>query len=126
MFNISELSIRQLMELRVQVNASIAAIEADAFDALSRGSVAKGYAMKAGKKSRYIENTKQYRKVLQDAFEDTFESACMNHTIISLTAAEKLIKSSFDGNDAREIQELMADTLSTKTSASTLVYVGED
>ena len=126
MFDISKLNIRQLMELRVQVNDSIALSESNALAKIAAGGTAKGYTMSKGKVSRFINDKPAYHKVLHNAFGDTFDELCMTHAIIPLTAAEKLIKENFDKEDAAEIKEQLNETLDKKTSAPKLTYIGDN
>lgn len=123
-FNVDGLSIHQLMQLRVQINELITNAEEQALTNLNSGIAAKGYKLQEGRTTRVIKDAKQFKGVLQEAFGDQFEEVCMKHTIIALTAAEKLVKDNFEGDDVTQITAQIAATLGQKTSASKLVYVG--
>lgn len=123
-FNLEGLSLEQMMQLRMVLNAQISAIEEAAFKDLSEGKPVEGFTLAKGKKSRYIKDDKAYRNVLKRAFGDAYRDLCVTESVLPLTKAEALIKSQFDDEDKKEILTELAETLDTKRSASKLVYVG--
>ena len=125
-FNLEGLSLKQMMQLRVQLNEAIVAIEEEAFKELNNGNTYPSFALSKGKTSRVIADPKKYRRVLEEAFSEQFKDLCITESVLPLTKAEALIKKQFDGSDSQEILTDLAKTLATKTSASKLVYTGED
>lgn len=119
--NLSKLSIKELMELRIEVNNEIEDITNMARKSLLAGDFVPNFAFKQGRTSRYVKNTKAYEALL---FEE-LGGAAYSKTLISLTNAEKLIKKEFDPSDSAELIYKLSLTLDTKTSDPTLIYTGE-
>ena len=118
---VQNLSLQDLMALRVAVTNEVNLREDAANTALLNGHTYAGYAMKPGKLSRTIVDQKEYEVIIGNALGDN------SYKIVplSLTAAEKLIKKQFDDEDAIEILEEMKATYGQKVGKPTLVYTGE-
>lgn len=116
---INNLSVADLMALRVAVNNRVTAIETEAYTQLLEGNPVPNFKLKAGKTSRYVANTDQYEHVLNDHFG---EDDIYIRKVIPLTAAEKLVKAQFDKEDGADILEQLAECYDTKTSLPSLAY----
>ena len=119
--NVSELTIKELMELRIEINNKIDDITNVARTNLLAGEFVPNFAFKQGRTSRYVKDTKAYEALL---FEE-LGGAAYSKSLISLTNAEKLIKKEFDSSDSAKLLYDLSLTLDTKTSEPTLIYTGE-
>lgn len=125
-FNLTGLSVKQLMQLRVQLNNTIQDIEEAAFDDLVAGKKVPFFKLKKGRTTRYVENKVKYETILSEVFAEEYENLCVVKSVIPLTKAEALVKKQFDGDDCKEILASISTTLGTQTSASKLTYTGDD
>lgn len=124
-FNLSGLTLQQMMLLRVELNNAIGDIEKEAFNDLMNDKEVEFFKLTKGRNTRVIEDSKGYRKVLEKVFSKQFDDLCITKAILPLTKAEALIKSQFDSTDSKEILSELAVTLGSKTSAPKLEYTGE-
>jgi hypothetical protein len=124
-FKITDISIEHLLQLRIQVNEAIKAIEEKALIDLTAGLTVDNFRMDDGRTIRVIKDDKAFRKILRETFEKQYNKLCIIKSEIGLTNVELLIKEQFDADDARIINNKIKKTLTNKTSASKLVYTGD-
>ncbi len=122
--NLDELLLQDFMLLRHEVNTRYETITAEAHEALSTGGNYPGFALTEGKKTRYVKNEKGYRKFLEDTFMEDFANNCVSEKLIPLTAAEKLIKDTFDKSDVQEYLDELKKHLDVKVASAKLTYTG--
>ena len=119
---IERLSLSDLMALRVAVNNRVAQVEEDAHNCLIHGEDYPGYELSKPRQSRVIIDQAEFEAIIGDKLGDS------SYKIVplSMTAAESLIKKTYDDEGAKEILASLVPCYGTKLSTPKLTYVGVD
>jgi len=118
---ITELSYNELLQLRLQVDTAVSAIEADAEKKLRAGTKVPGFELKKGRMVRKLAD----EAVLLQAVETELNMSrddLFNKTLLGIPAIETLLIPKL-GNKAK-VAEFMQQHVLSGRSKSTLVYVG--
>ncbi len=117
---IEQLSYKEMLELRLQLNNRLAAFENDAKEKLNQGIAVKGFVLKAGRKVRKVTNENTLVNALGKYMD---YSDIYTAKMVGLPAIEKALKShKLDGN---QIEAMLAPHIDVSLAPSTMVYTGE-
>lgn len=117
---IKNLPVQDLMKLQVAVNNRVEEVKLDAFTCLTHDESYTGFALKAGRVSRFVADKDKYTEILKENLGDK----AYKIEPIALTVAETLVKAEFDNEDASSILGELKQTYGTKTANPSLVYTG--